>query len=169
MKKLNDKFKAIIIPSCDDVEDIARARKAIEISKKEKYNVPLIVAGLGPDTNEVLEKGYNSKLDFHKKLYDYLMNETSGVFGVDPFSLNTIENVLNVFPDGTNGKYAIVSYPLQLMRIKQIVKDAQKADRISKDISVEYIPTKQKLKWISHEVLSNLKYNLIGKKKYFSK
>jgi hypothetical protein len=171
MKNL-DNIKAIIIPTCDDFENIERANTAIEFSKKHNLPKRCIVAGFGPDTNIVL--GYDKnpgkeKLDFHEGLYNYLMNETDWMIGTDIRSVNSIENILEVFPKGTEGKYALVSYPLHLMRFKNIIKDAKKAGKISEDIEVVYVPTKQRMHWVVHETLSNIKYCIKGKPKYFGK
>jgi len=174
MKNLDNlkDIKAVIIPTCDDTENIIRADKAMEIVNK--YNLPrkALISGLGPDTNIAL--GYEKnpgkeKLDFHKSMYDYLMEKTDWMLGVDIRSVNSIENILESFPEGTTGKYAIVSYPLHLMRFKKILKDAKASGKVSKDIELVYFPTKQRMKWISHEIPSNLKYHLAGKPKYFTK
>jgi hypothetical protein len=55
------------------------------------------------------------------------------------------------------------------MRFKKIVKDAKKAGKISEDLEIVYVPTKQRLGWIPYEFLSNIKYHLKGKQKYFGK
>jgi hypothetical protein len=172
MKKLEENVKAVIIPTCDDFENIERAKTAIKYSKENNLPKRCVIAGLGPDANIAL--GYNKnpdnhKLDFHKSMYNYLMNETDWMVGTDIHSLNSIENILEVFPQGMEGKYALVSYPLHLMRFKKIVEDAKKAGKISKDVEVVYVPTKQRLKWIVPEMLSNVKYHLKGKPKYFGK
>jgi hypothetical protein len=171
MRNLED-VKAIIIPTCDYFENPRRARTAIKVV--EKYNLPkrCILAGLGPDTNIAL--GYEKnpgkeELVFHKDMYNIVIDETDWMVGMDIRSLNSIENILEVFPKGTEGKYGLVSYPLHLMRFKKIVKDAKKAGKISKNINIEYFSTRQNLGWIPYEILSNIKYHFIGKKKYFGK
>lgn len=167
-----ENIKAIIIPTCDDFENALRADTAMDFVNK--YNLPkkCIIAGSGPDTNIAL--GYmknpdNRKLDFHKGLYNKIMKETDWMIGMDINSLNSVENILEVFPNGIKGEYGLVSYPLHLMRFKRIIKDAQAANKISKDINVHYVLTKQRMKWISHEVLSHIKYFIKSKKKYFPK
>lgn len=170
MIKSLDNIKAVIIPTCDDIENPMRAAKAKKII--DKYNLPkkCIISGAGPDTNIALgydKNVYGKKLDFHKGLYDDLMNKTDWMIGMDIRSVNSIENILETFPHGTEGKYAIVSYPLHLMRFKRIINDAKKAGKISKNLEFVYIPTKQRLKWIPYEILSNLKYSIKGRKKYF--
>ncbi|MEK6832462.1 MAG: ElyC/SanA/YdcF family protein [Nanoarchaeota archaeon] len=168
MKSLED-IKAIIIPTCDDVENIERAKTAIEFSKKHNLPKRCVVAGFGPDMNIALENPGKDKLNYHEGLQNYLIHKTDWMICSDIRSLNSIENILEVFPKGIEGKYALVSYPLHLMRFKRIIKDAKKAGKISEDIEIVYIPTKQHPKWIVHEVLSNIKYHLKGKPKYFRK
>jgi hypothetical protein len=92
MRNLED-IKAIIVPTCDYFENPRRARTAIKFVGK--YNLPkrCIIAGLGPDTPIAL--GYdkntdNHKLDFHRDMYDYLMNKTDWMIGVDIRSLNSV-------------------------------------------------------------------------------
>ena len=163
----------IIIPSGPGRENIKRAKTAIDFSKNNiNFQKKGVISGLGPDTNMAL--GYEKnpgkeKLNFHKELYDYVMENTDWMVGIDTQSLNSIENILNVFPKGIKGKFAIVSYPLHLMRFKKIINDAQKSDKISKDIEVTFVPTKQNPKYIIYETLSNIKYHVYGKKKYFGK
>ena len=167
----NLEYKAIIIPTCNDFENIERAKAAIKFSKENNLPKRCVISGLGPDTNIAL--GYDKnpgkdKLDFHKSMYDYLMSETDWMIGADIRSVNSIENILEVFPKGIEGKYALVSYPLHLMRFKKIVKDAKKAGKISDSVEIVYVPTKQHMHWAIHEVLSNVKYCLKGKRKYFN-
>lgn len=179
MKKvLEEKIKrskAVIIPTCDyswDFHNIERIKKAIEVVGR--YNLPkkCVIAGLGLDTNIAL--GYDKNhckenLDFHKVPYDYLMQYTDWMIGLDCFSMNSIENILNVFPEGIKGIYPIVSYPSHLRRFKKIIKDAKKAGKISDDIKVIYIPTRKHPERIFYEILANIKYHIKGKQKYFSK
>lgn len=171
MKNLED-IKAIVIPTCNYFENPRRARTAIKFVNK--YNLPkkCVIAGSGLDTNIAL--GYEKnpgkeKLDFHKDMYDILMDETDWIVGMDICSLNSIENILEVFPKGVKGKYALVSYPLHLMRFRKIIKDAKKSGKISEDINIKYVSTKQHIKWIPYEILSNIKYHFKGKPKYFGK
>ncbi len=169
MKNLEN-IKAIIVPTCDYIENPTRARTAIEFVNKNNLPKKAIIAGLGPDTNLAL--GYDNNPDnhnivFHKNMYDCLMNETDWMIGIDIRSLNSVENILEVFPDKIEGKYALVSYPLHLMRFKKIERDAKRAGKISENLEIVYVPTKQRLVWIPYEILSNLKYHLKGKKKYF--
>jgi hypothetical protein len=172
MKNLEGNIKATIIPTCDYFENIARAKTAIKCTKQSNIPKRCIIAGAGPDTNIALgheTNPDNHKLDFHRDMYDYLMKETDWMIGVDILSLNSIENILEVFPKGTEGKYELVSYPLHLMRFKKIIKDAKKAGKISENLEIVYRPTKQRLGWIPYEILSNIKYHLRGKQKYFGK
>lgn len=171
MKNLED-IKATIIPTCDYYENPIRARTAIKFVNEHNLPKKCVIAGLGPDTSIALGCEKNSgkeKLNFHRDMYDIIMNETDWMIGVDTHSLNSIENILEVFPNGMKGKYALVSFPLHLMRFKKIIKDAKESGRISKEIEVFYVPTKQHPGWIIYEVLSNIKYHLKGKQKYFGK
>ena len=159
-----------IIPTCNDLEDIIKVKKAIEISGK--YNLPekCIISGLGPDTNIAL--GYDKNpgkenLDYHENAHKPILDNTNWMIGVDIKSRNSIENILNTFPPGTKGKYILISYPLHLIRFKRIIKDAKKANKISKEVEIKFSPTKQRLRWIPYEILSTIKYFRIGKKRYF--
>lgn len=165
-------IESTIVPSCDGIESIERAKTAIDFVNK--YNLPKkgVISGLGPDTTIAL--GYDKnpgkeKLVFHKGLYDYMMNKTDWMIGIDHRSLNSIENILEVFPKGMTGIHALVSYPLQLKRFQKIIEDAKNSDKISKDINVIYVPTKQRPKWLLYELGANLKYHFKGKQKYFGK
>ena len=100
---------------------------------------------MGPDTN--IARGFGDNQDkkefnFHKKLYDYLMDNTDWKIGVEINSLNSIENILYTFPKGTEGKYAIVSFPLHLKRFERIINDGKISGKISKDLEIVYVPTK---------------------------
>lgn len=172
MRKLEENVKSVLIPTCNDFENIERAKTAIKFVEKNNLPKRYTILGRGPDTNIALgyeENPGKEKLNCHIGLYDYMMDETDGMIGIDCVSLNSIENVLQAFPEGMEGKYALVSYPLHLMRFKKIIKDAKKADKISDNVEVIYVSTKQRAKWIVHEVLSNIKYHLKGKRKYFGK
>jgi len=69
MEKLENTLKAIIIPSGNEMQDLVRAKKAREHSENTQELERYIVAGL----------------DFHKNLYNYLMQETKTVFGLTHF------------------------------------------------------------------------------------
>lgn len=82
-----------------------------------------------------------------------MINNTSEIFGVDIKSVNSIENILNTFTKGNeefpkrvNGKYAIVSYPLHLKRFEKIFNALQEKGKISNEVELEYIPTKESLR-----------------------
>jgi hypothetical protein len=165
-------IKAIIIPTCNDFENIKRANAAIKFVKENNLPKRCIIAGLGPDTNIANGFGNYSKkkeFNFHKELYNYLINNTDWMIGAEINSLNSIENILYSFPENTEGKYALVSFPLHLKRFKKIINDAKTSGKISKNLEIVCVPTSQNTKWIPHEILSNLKYHIKGKKKYFSK
>ena len=171
MRNLED-IKSIMIPTCDYFENPIRARTAIKFVEENNLPKKCTISGLGPDTNIALgyeENPGKENLIFHKDIYDIMMDETDWMVGVDIRSLNSIENILESFPKGMEGKHALVSYPLHLMRFKKIIKDAKKAGKISENLKIVYVPTKQRLGWIPYEILSNIKYHFIGKKKYFGK
>lgn len=160
MEKLENNLKAILILSGNVKQDLVRAKKAREYSEQSGGLERYIVAGLGPDTNEALENGTKEGLDFHKDLYNYLMQETGVVFGVDPFSMNTKENILNCFPEGTNGKYGVVSYPLHLKRFERIFNDLKEQGKISSEVEIVKIPTQQNLFEIIYEMGAFVKEKL---------
>ena len=156
MGTIDNKIKALVIPSGSVKDDLERAKAAIQYSKENNLNVPYIISGLGPDTNIALgydENKTNKKLDFHKELYHYMMKNKKGIIGIDIKSVNSVKNILYSFPKGTNGKYAIFSYPLHLKRFEKIISKAKEKDKISKDLEIIYIPTKQNLKQIIYEKL----------------
>lgn len=156
MGTIDNKTKALVIPSGGIKEDLERAQAAINYSKENNLEIPYIISGVGPDINIALgydENKTNKKVDFHKELYDFMMNNTKGIIGVDIRSVNSVENILYSFPKGTNGKYAIFSYPLHLKRFEKIISKAKEKDKISKDLEIIYIPTKQNLKQIIYEKL----------------
>jgi hypothetical protein len=157
MKNLEE-IKAIVIPTCDSfdpdgIEDFNRANTAIDFVNKNNLPKRCIIAGLG----------------VHKDLHNYLLENTDWKIGVDINSLNSIENILQVFPKEVEGEYALVSFPLHLKRFRKIINDAKKADLVSKNLEVFYVPTTQHPKWFFYEFLSNIKYHLKGKRKYFNK
>ena len=156
-KSIDGKIKAIVIPTAGSVEeDLERARRAIQYSKENGLNVPYIISGIGPDTNVALgyQKSDKTELDFHEELHEYIMNNTNGFVGMDILSVNSIQNVLNTFPEGTSGTYAIVSYPSHLKRFEKIMKKARERGKISKDVEIAFVPTSQSLKQILYEVIS---------------
>ncbi|MEX0920140.1 MAG: hypothetical protein WDZ69_00985 [Candidatus Pacearchaeota archaeon] len=145
MEDIEKKLNGIVIPSGNKLEDIERAKTAIEFNKRNSSNVPYIISGIGPDINEALFNGRQDKnsLDFHWELYDYIMKNTEGIAGLDIRSLNSEQNILNTFPEETSGRYALVSYPLHLRRFKGIVDKYKSEGEISKDLEIEYVPTRK--------------------------
>ena len=156
-KSIDGKIKAIVIPTTGRAEeDLERARMAIQYSKEKGLSVPYIISGIGTDTNVALgyQKSDKTKLDFHEELHEYIMNNTSGFVGMDILSVNSIQNVLNTFPEGTSGTYAMVSYPSHLKRFERIIKKAREKGKISKDVEIVFVPTSQSLRQILYEIIS---------------
>ena len=142
MTNIEDKVKAIVIPSGNPEWNRERMKTAIEVNEKSGLNVPYIISGIGPDMNDVLFGDSNGKVhDFHQDLYDYMMQNTEGVIGMDILSTSSVGNILNTFPPSVSGRYMIVSYPLHLKRFKRIVEKAKKEGKVSQDLDLEYIPT----------------------------
>lgn len=159
-KSIDDKIKAIVVPTAGSAkEDLERIERAIRYNKENELNVPYIISGIGPDTNIALGylKSDKDILDFHPELYKYIMNNISGFIGMDILSLNSVQNILNTFPEGVSGTYAIVSYPMHLKRFERIIKRAQEKGKISKDVKIEFVPTSQSLKKVLYETLSIFK------------
>ncbi len=176
MANLENEIKSIVIPTCDSFdfansEDFNRASTAIKFAKENNLPKRCIIVGAGQNSDFSL--GYKNqekaKIDFHKELYNYLKENTDWMIGIDTKSVNSIENILYTFPREIQGKYALVSFPLHIKRFKKIIKDAKKAGKVSENLEIVYVPTSQNPKWFFYEVLSNLKYHLYGKQKYFSK
>jgi len=152
---IEDRVRAIVIPSGSVRDDLERAKRAIQYNKENKLYVPYIISGIGPDTNIALgyETSDKEELDFHRELYGYMMKNTQGVIGLDVLSVNSIQNILNTFPEGTTGTYAIVSYPLHLKRFRKIFQKAREKGRISDKVKIKYVPTKQSLKQVLYEII----------------
>jgi len=142
MTNIEDKVKAIVIPSGNPQWNRERMKTAIEVNEKRGLNVPYIISGIGPDMNDVLFGDSNGRvLDFHQDLYDYMMQNTKGFIGMDILSTSSVGNILNTFPPSVSGRYIIVSYPLHLKRFKRIVEKAKKEGMVSQDLDLEYVPT----------------------------
>lgn len=143
-------LKAIVIPSGNPELHKKRVETAIRFKRKHGLDVPYIISGLGPGTNISLGHESSGKTDlvFHKDLYDFVMEETGpdGIFGVDILSIDSVGNILNTFPLEVSGKYGIVSGPSHLDRFKEILEEAQKEGKVSKDLELVYIPTEQTLR-----------------------
>lgn len=165
-KSLDKKLKAIVVLSGGSKqEDLERAKKAIEYNQ---FGLPYIISGLGPDTNEALEKN-NSNLDYHKDLHNYILGKTNQYVGVDIQSKNSLENIKNTFPLGLEGKFAIVSYPLHLERVKLIFNNLKSRREISSEVELELIPTKQSLRQYLYGKAALLKQKSISKEDWGKK
>lgn len=155
MKGIECRVEAIVIPSGGSVgEDLQRAERAIQYNRENSLNTPYIISGVGPDINIALGPEMpDRKLDFHRELYEYMMDNTDGIIGVDIRSVDSIGNILNTFPEGTSGTYLMVSYPLHLMRLKLIAKMAQKRGKISRNVKIKSIPTEQSCMQVIYETI----------------
>jgi hypothetical protein len=160
MKTIDGKIKGIIIPSGNLKLNTERYMAALKYNREKcEGNAPFIVSGMGPDTNSALEyseeygfqmKENIAKLDFHADLWSNLENYVkfgwgSTIFGVDTNSLTSAENLRFTFPNiqADSGKYAIVSYPLHLLRFRFLEKAMKQFGKLSKNVSLEYVPTKK--------------------------
>lgn len=159
MKGIEDRVKAIVIPSGGTIgEDLERTKRAIQYNKENGLNLPYMISGIGPDTYLALQgENPDRELDFHKELYEYMMSNTEGVFGLDVLSVNSVGNILNTFPEGTSGTYLMVSYPLHLMKLKLILRAAQKRGRVSKDVRIKPVLTRQSLRQFLYGIASMIK------------
>lgn len=151
-------LEAIVIPSgSSGEENLERARTAIKHNNKMGLDVPYIISGTG-DINAAL---YGNRIDkgsdFHRNLYEFMMKNTEGVIGMDVLSKNSEGNILNTFPREVSGRYALVSYPLHLLRMKLIVERARARGQISPYLSIEYVPTKQSKRQIIYGILALVK------------
>ena len=122
----------------------------------EKY----ILSGAGPDLDKYIKEGLKKDMDIHNGIYEKMMEEVRGIFGVDPLSMNTIQNIENCFPEGTNGLYIIPSYPLHLKRIQKYFNALREEGKISKEVRIELIPTKQPLGEVFYEFLGSQRRKL---------
>ena len=152
MNSIEEKVRAIVIPSGNLKLNRDRMETAIRVNEKRGLNVPYILSGVGRDINAVLYVAEaNHGLEFHKDMWDYMMQNTEGIIGVDMLSVDSIGNVLNTFPPEISGKYIMVSYPLHIKRFKRIVEQAKKDGKVSSDLEIEYIPTKTPPEQIVYE------------------
>lgn len=155
MVNIEQKVKAIVIPTGGKVqEDLQRAKRAINYNERMGLNAPYVVSGIGPDINIALgHLPYEEReLDFHPELYDFMIENTNGIFGLDSLSVNSVQNILNTFGEDVEGVYMLVSYPLHLKRFKRIINRAKENGKISQDVEIIGIPTKQSVKHIFHEI-----------------
>jgi len=168
MKAIENKINGIIIPTGTFEQDKERFLAACKYnSQKCGGKANFIASGIGPDINEVLkyskDEGYGLKddigdLDVHHGLWDSLYNyanllEKPRFFGIDRNSVTSAENLSLTFPDVENdsGKYAIVSYPLHLLRFRFLQRAMKLSNRLSKKVEFEYVPTKSWLKQTKDE------------------
>lgn len=142
MSRIEDRVKAIVIPSGNPELNMQRMQTAIRVNGERELNAPYIVSGIGPDMNAALfENPEGRGLDFHRDMYEYMMRNTQGIMGVDILSIDSVGNILNTFPPNLSGRYVIVSYPIHLRRFKRIVKKAKKEGKVSQNLELEYVPT----------------------------
>ncbi len=168
MRTIDRNVKGIIIPSGDLKLNTERYIAALKYNREKcGGNAHFIVAGMGPDINSALDysekAGFQVKSnlgnwDFHSDLWRNLENyvkfgEGSKIFGVDTVSLTSAENLHFTFPnpDADSGKYAIVSYPLHLLRFRFLEKTMKLSGRLSKNVDLEYVNTKDWFKQTKHE------------------
>ena len=143
----------IVIPTGDFEQDIKRVRKAFEYNRDNYFGkVPYIISGIGPDINEALTSRKAGQ-DFHMALWNYMTGVSKRPFGVDINSLNSEDNLVNTFPVGQTGKYAIVSYSLHLLRFRLLGKRLKKKGAMSKDVQIECVPTKSFFKQTPREII----------------
>jgi len=160
---------AIVIPSEGSVEeDLERAKRAIR--RNERYKIensrylPYIISGVGPDMNKALgyvalsEEETLKNLDFHRKLYDYMIENTEGFIGMDIQSTDSRGNILNTFPEGVEGTHALVSYHLHLTIFRRIIEDAQRKGEMSSEVEFEFVPTDQSPRQFVYGILALVNY-----------
>jgi len=152
-------LEPIIIPTGGSKkEDLERAKKAIQYHGENGSDASYIISGLGPDTNTALNSENPGKdLDFHRELYDYMINNTEGIFCIDTHSMNSVENILNVLSYGIKGKHVIISYPKHLERFEFIIDKLKEGGGISEDIEMTYVPVNETIKQKIYGTLALLK------------
>ncbi|MBU2616205.1 MAG: YdcF family protein [Nanoarchaeota archaeon] len=145
--KFTEDVQAIVIPSGNLKWNLERMLTAIKINEERKLDAPYIISGIGRDLNKIPEIKQGARierregLEVHYDLWNYMMQNTKGMIGIEGISTNSRENILNTFPKGTKGRYILVSYPLHLKRFEKIVERAKKRGEISKNLEIEYAPT----------------------------
>ncbi|MBU1252752.1 MAG: hypothetical protein KJ905_00225 [Nanoarchaeota archaeon] len=165
-------LKAIVIPSGEGIEeDYERMDAASAYCLRNQVEVPFIISGVGPDISECLRdrlgrpKIDSAGKDFHLELYNRVRKEIGGIFGVDTLSLNSIDNMLNTFPEGTSGKYGMVSYPLHLQRLRMIEKRAKAMGKMAKAVEIVPIPTEQSFRQTLYGLAALVKTALVDLRK----
>ncbi len=184
---MKDNLEVIVVPSGNEIDDSIRISAAFlyaEQARAQGKEVRYILSGVGPNLNEGLQKpgdysllfpyvsSNNMELDIHPKLY----NETVGQvisrevgyrafepFGVDTQSLNSIDNMVNTFPPGTEGNYTIVSRALHNARFRLIERELRKSGYLSPNLKLNYVNTSDSFS------LRNIVYDLMALVKFFAK
>lgn len=131
-----------ILSAPTDKADLARGRAGIKFYENLEKKVPYLILGAGPDLNSVL--GYSEPVenpDDHKALYDFLMEETNELIGLDINSKTSVENLLYGFPKPQEGKYGIVTEPWHYKKFKRIEKVLKRKGMISKNLEFFNIPS----------------------------
>ena len=159
----------IVIPTGNEEQDLERAQRALEYGASlGQKSVDYIVSGIGPDMNVFLSRVHKvlegqscpegtEGLDFHSQLYYFLRwqesvgnsysnkeNKSEIVkLKFDDGPLDSRMNLQCSFPEGTKGRYALVSYPLHLWRFGVLEKKFKKNRLMSRKVTIEHVPTKR--------------------------
>lgn len=174
---MKSNIETIVIPTGNYEADQIRFASAVEYGQNlisQGKNVRYLISGIGPDLNEALhtkdtssrayEIGeqrpiYGSEdLDIHRGLWNLaiLRELLPKPFGIDTLSLNSLDNILNSFPEGTTGSYTIVSRKGHNIKFKSIEKWARKKGLLSSDLRLSYLDTNENIspKSLAYDILA---------------
>ena len=128
---------AIIVPTGDEVSDVERPRTAAKV--KSKY---YLVSGYIDKRSPISEQQTAT-------IYRELRRNgiTPGHMKIEGKSHDSLENALYSF-EKLKGmeEIGIVSYPLHLKRYEKIIDVMKEEGKLSKDMKIIYIPTKESFK-----------------------
>jgi hypothetical protein len=186
---MEKQLEVIVIPSGENISDdsirLSTAQAHGINSENEGREVRYILSGVGPDLDKRLKQERDTQiyigpfdgthgLDVHPELYSQSVEDVRLTFligdgfkpvGIDTASVNSVQNMINTFPRGTEGDYTIVSRALHNARFKLIEKEARKRGYFSDKLQLSYLNTPDSFspKNIAHDLMGLAKFWVLGK------
>ena len=140
---------AIIIPTGDEQTDIERPQTA----SKRKADDCYVISGYVDKRRPIK---YQQSATIYRELRKLGIKPSH--IKIEGKSHDSLENALYSLEKLKGMKeIGIVSYPWHLKRYKEIIEEAQKEGIITKNIKIEYIPTKETAKEKVYGFLGNIK------------
>jgi hypothetical protein len=183
------KLETIVVPTAGNFkQDIQRWNAAVAIGEqmeKEGKEVRYIISGIGPEINKALNadgRRWNKyfapiknyvQMDIHPDLWNTAMEYAKShqkkgkpsVIGLDIRSTNSIQNLVNTFPKGTEGSYVIVSRKWHNARFRMIEEWARGREYFSDKLKISYVNTTgYSFKEMIYDAVSFVKTFLFGRK-----